>query len=1140
MQKAAESRQLAHKLDGAGAEAPFVPLAKPASLSAFKVIPEANLHEKATRSFDAKPWQAGLSLRQLKSFCTESCGKDFEILRNECQVANLQSLQQFAIAPLTKGPRCSLSQILSAEGLLADVFVVHSRGLECRDFLDQLEWFAHVATSENLVDKINTDDVSFWISSFSLNQYRKHELFDVQLEETPFVKALQRTRCLLLVLDDNNDALLDLWVIYAILEADKSGKTIEVATSNLLAACSAMQNLSAGNAKNDSDADRHKLVSAMQSYHSTLHGAGGPAATLRLRYLISDMLFRQALRSRPSGEIPDVLLENLREQRSTPSRSKMFAELAAQYGNLELLDMCVQSTSEPASVGGVALVVGEMGQGQGDGADTFAEVLPATSGTEENTAPPSDAEIPHDASGVDPTEDSCIETAEDVEAADLQLPPAVPMEALEQLNIGVDFAQRLAILWAANLEWPEIITWVLRWPIILSLDLGIIFPGVSPALRAVFSWLWPYVLILAVCIVDKLHGGSGATWDVMFIQRWRCTGCWWLLVFFAVCALLAVVAVLVSEEEQELPLLGLVNWCILNFLAAVMVLAARRQASKTERAAEEHGLDITIMMAGFHNFMRHSLCTLFGLLFVASWLPPVRASLNTAMRLGAEGLGPYGLGVAMMLTSSLAFLVPSVFLAVLAHGVKATYHGVPVAWLLPLPVSLFLWILAIFFYKIVFLSGEDDFAAAAGFMLPWSVLAPVVFSMLSLQMFLTHPFGALIAGDFRFQYHRIVSILLRILFASSAAAPSLLSAEGAVTIIPGLSVLIISVLYVAIFRPYRVRAGNTMDMGSSAVLALMVAIPVLPRSDVGDACIASIPVLFFFAWLYSLRPKTTLRALWHSPERMRAKLQATIHSPEWIYAKPLADLLQMAPQEALFWNVRHAEALADRLQAVVQPVPGAAPIFSSMPPKLRVLLKLCASDGLDPEARLAAASFMQDLNFGDDRIYAAALRLRLEFLGRQLQSTDAALRCSAAKALGELGEPAADQAKALAMRCQATWEEEAVRVSSAEALGGIGPAAAEQTKVLADMLVDKSTTVRDAAAEALGKLGDAAFERQELVQSYDEGHPFRRIAHARVMERGAAALVQAHEEAVQASRQIPAKTSKKASSSAKKKQVSFR
>eukprot|EP00931_Biecheleriopsis_adriatica_P105481 TRINITY_DN80040_c0_g1_i1.p1 TRINITY_DN80040_c0_g1~~TRINITY_DN80040_c0_g1_i1.p1 ORF type:complete len:1125 (-),score=191.35 TRINITY_DN80040_c0_g1_i1:130-3087(-) len=957
-----------------------------------------------------------------------------------------------------------------------------------------------MVVNEGLVDKADPGSVCFWIWSFGVNMYRREELFsgEVPLSETPWAKALEHSRVAVLLLDEKVSALSDLWVIYGLLKAAESNKLMETAVVDVHVAYEAVLNTSIETAHASHARDRERLLDAALRYE-TPYGVGADAIRAYSRELLCDLLLRCVARRCAGGDVPKELLHAVGRKSMLPKVGRTLGELASLYGNVELLELCTS-----------ALAAEDVGI---DVDNASAELAVDTSAQEPLGADPhsisvedTSAVLAADTSAQGPTiadtqgpeteasdhADYMLDDSDDVQETVHELPPAVPVEVLEQLNIGVDFAQRLSILWAADLQWPEIINLVLRWPILLSLDLGIFFPDFSPILRAVGTWLWPLLLLLAVFIANSLHGNSGARWDVLFGHRWCRTMCTWLLVFVAVIAALGAPAALVADSREAL-LVALGQWSLVNLASMVVVLGARAQARRTKRAAQKHGLDVQVMMAGFHNFMRHSLCMILGLLFVASWLPPVRSCIDIAMLGGISKLHTFGLGVLTMLVSAAVFLLPSILLAVVTRGVKATVRGIPASWLIPIPISTLLAVLSIILFKYLVLEG-DDFLIAAGFMLPWNSLMPILYILLALRIFRTHPFGALVAGDFSFQYHRIVSITSRILFAVSTAAGTVFSTTGsrAVNLAPGLVILFLSTLYIAVFRPYTSRIGNALDIASSAVLAIMLAVPLLPRSEAGDTCLACVPIVFFAAWFYSMRPRTTLRALWHSPERMRAKLQATIHSPEWIRAKPLVDLKQIAPQELLFWDVKHVVSLTDRLQAVL----GSSEVAGSLPPSLSTLLRLCAAHAQDSEARLAAADAMADLGFGDATIRAAALQMRLEHLGKQLNSTDASIRCHAAQALGQIGDPAKEHSGALAASCKAKWEEEAVRVAAAQALGGIGPAAADHTRVLANLLVEKSVPIRDAAAEAIGKIGDAAFNQQKDL-GLPEDHPFVRIASAR-------------------------------------------
>merc|ERR1712216_120956 len=244
-----------------------------------------------------------------------------------------------------------------------------------------------------------------------------------------------------------------------------------------------------------------------------------------------------------------------------------------------------------------------------------------------------------------------------------------------------------------------------------------------------------------------------------------------------------------------------------------------------------------------------------------------------------------------------------------------------------------------------------------GFMLPWNVAMPVGCIALSLRMFRSHPFGALIAGDFRFHYHRIVAFMLRALFAAGVVTSSMLASDRSIRVtdlLPGIIILVVNLLYILAFRPYAQKVGNALDATGAAVLVLILLVPVLPRSNALDITLACVPLVFICFWIFSLRPKATARAVWFAPTRMRAKLQATIHSPEWIYARPLSEVAQIHPQELIFWSCKHVDALADRCRAFD---PHASSSIDK--PKLRMLLRLSALHAQDPTARLAAAEAME-------------------------------------------------------------------------------------------------------------------------------------------------------------------------------------
>jgi HEAT repeat protein len=89
-----------------------------------------------------------------------------------------------------------------------------------------------------------------------------------------------------------------------------------------------------------------------------------------------------------------------------------------------------------------------------------------------------------------------------------------------------------------------------------------------------------------------------------------------------------------------------------------------------------------------------------------------------------------------------------------------------------------------------------------------------------------------------------------------------------------------------------------------------------------------------------------------------------------------------------------------------------------------------------------------------------------------LRDSDIWLREGVAKALGEIGSPAAEAVPALAAALNDP--EKDVRRNAAQALGGIGSPAAEAIPALAAALNDPEKDVRRNAAQALGEIGPAA------------------------------------------------------------------
>jgi HEAT repeat protein len=111
--------------------------------------------------------------------------------------------------------------------------------------------------------------------------------------------------------------------------------------------------------------------------------------------------------------------------------------------------------------------------------------------------------------------------------------------------------------------------------------------------------------------------------------------------------------------------------------------------------------------------------------------------------------------------------------------------------------------------------------------------------------------------------------------------------------------------------------------------------------------------------------------------------------------------------------------------------------------------------------------------------------IRYEFadpvaLARSLASKDAAIRCSAARALANLGEYAKEAAPALLVAL--SDEQPVVRLYSSCALGFIGPAARPAIK-------DSDEEVSRGAICALSKLGASAREAVPAIVKCLEGRP---------------------------------------------------
>jgi HEAT repeat protein len=105
-----------------------------------------------------------------------------------------------------------------------------------------------------------------------------------------------------------------------------------------------------------------------------------------------------------------------------------------------------------------------------------------------------------------------------------------------------------------------------------------------------------------------------------------------------------------------------------------------------------------------------------------------------------------------------------------------------------------------------------------------------------------------------------------------------------------------------------------------------------------------------------------------------------------------------------------------------------------------------------------------------------------------LGDSDSAVRCAAAWALGDLGDPQAMPALIQALEDL----DEAVRRAAAKALGDLGDPQAIPALIKA--LRDRSENVRRAAAEALGKLGDPQAMPALIQALRDSGWDVRRAA----------------------------------------------
>merc|ERR1711871_1647978 len=118
------------------------------------------------------------------------------------------------------------------------------------------------------------------------------------------------------------------------------------------------------------------------------------------------------------------------------------------------------------------------------------------------------------------------------------------------------------------------------------------------------------------------------------------------------------------------------------------------------------------------------------------------------MQSDADSRVAFALGIVMMIVAACAFLcLPSLMFSVLyGQNSETKCLGIPIACLWPAPCSLAMFAATIVLFRMLLIDGSN-FMIASGFMLPWNVAMPVGCITLSLRMFRSHPFGALIAGD---------------------------------------------------------------------------------------------------------------------------------------------------------------------------------------------------------------------------------------------------------------------------------------------------------------------------------------------------------------------------------------------------------
>jgi len=914
----------------------------------------SEITESDVLTFDSKPWSACMSLRQVKAFFRHACGEDLEQdwTKDDTTIETLRSVQERYVGLLTRKFRCALAQLFNPDGLLVDIFVSHAGSHQYRNLVMGMETFANrfadEASDSRSVDgrstrkKTEAEDVAFWMCPLSLNQYRIKELVrdSVPLSESPFAKALERSTCCLLALDSDAKALTRLWVVFELLHAERIGKLVEGSAEDLREASKSLLRIRSKNAEAEDESDVSKILQEVDQFEDPIYGRGFNAADTLVKDAVRGMLLRCFAREGHCGDVPHALLAGMGSEQTRVRSCRKAAELASYYHNVDLYRLCAKTLPHSALITNMdAAGVGQLESGvQQAAADHRVDV--------------------------------------DIGKENLRdFPAPVPVARLEFVNIAVDFSQRLSVLWAASVEWPPILDSVARVPLVLSFDLGIVCPMLRPSVGAVCAWLLPLMLLYAVFILDQLHTGKGVFWDRVFAQNWLRTLSGWLGLFFLGTAVLALTALTTTAVAlQQGVFVLLVFWLLAHVVVFVLVLIARAQAQRVHQVSRDCGLDDGHMMTGFHCFVRNSVCIGLWFLFGASWVAPIRACLDMAMDAEKEDFATMQRGCAMIVAAFGAFLVLPSFCGIAAYGVSLqndvgllSYKGVPLACLVPAPFSMVLLALVIVLFATK-IFRTFDFYAVAGIMLPWSVCMPLVCILLSIGVFRAHPFCALIMGNFRFQYHRVVSFLQRVVFAFVvfASAMDYVGREArALDILPGLGVLATCIVYTAVVRPHTLPIGNAMEIASSVVLATIALIPIYPSSTVLAIFLAVLPIVFVAACIYNLSPKSLILAMRSEPGQMVARIQATIHSPEWMYSRPLFELERISSQDVVFWSIKNVNALAYRACSCDD---------KSVSARFHRLLELCASHAQDRDARSAARDVVEALSAGD----LGALRAHLK------------------------------------------------------------------------------------------------------------------------------------------------------------------